>query len=246
MRRETRSGAPVTKHELVPDAAPAGIGGGERTRDELAAEYLLGAFMQDASATMAVCADAGLTPRDVQAADLQALLAAVWRLFERGEAVNSGTLLFELNGAHPTITLRYLAGLEMGPPASGAARWVREIKQTAARRSRIAALQAALAHEHAGTDADAAASVAWAELLQRLTEQTPKGASLVLPLQWARDLGDVAEVPPQLVEGLLQRRKVSCVMPEFDTNRCKCLIHIGQALEIATTAAASGRRWSAS
>lgn len=34
--------------------------------------------------------------------------------------------------------------------------------------------------------------------------------------------------------------------PEFDTNRCKCLIHIGQALENATTAAASGRRWSAS
>ena len=30
--------------------------------------------------------------------------------------------------------------------------------------------------------------------------------------------------------------------PEFDTNRCKSLIHIGQALEIATTAAASGCR----
>ena len=49
--------------------------------------------------------------------------------------------------------------------------------------------------------------------------------------------------PPWFVAGV---RFDEASKPEFDTNRCKCLIHIGQALENATTAAASGRRWSAS
>jgi hypothetical protein len=31
--------------------------------------------------------------------------------------------------------------------------------------------------------------------------------------------------------------------PEFDTNRCKSLIRIGQAFGIATTAASAGGRW---
>jgi hypothetical protein len=217
--------------------AAAGV---EKTRDELAAEYLLGAFMQDAAATMAVCVDAGVTPRDVQAADLQALLAAVWRLFERGETVNSGTLLFELSGAHPTVDLRYLAELEMGPAASGAARWAREIKQAAARRSRIAALQAALAREHAGTDADAAASVAWAELLQRLTEQTPTGKSPLLPLQWARDLGEVAEVPPQLVEGVLTVGGLSSVNGQPNAGKSYIAGHL--ALCVAAGTPWLGRR----
>jgi hypothetical protein len=42
---------------------------------------------------------------------------------------------------------------------------------------------------------------------------------------------------------LQMAKKEQLGSPEFDTNRCKSLIRIGQAFGIATTAASAGGRW---
>ncbi len=200
---------------------------------------MVGAALLDAAATMAACTDAGLTPQHFGDADLAAVYAAARRVHERGETVDPVTVHEALAeaGAQQRIGLQYLNQLAQSvPSARAAATYAELIKQHAAKRERVTVLRAALAHEQASAATDAAASAAWAELLQRLTDNTPAGTAAALPLQWARDLGEEAEVPPQLVEGVLTVGSLSSVNGQPNAGKSYIAGHLALCV-------ASGRDW---
>jgi len=180
----------------------------------VAEQSLLGAALQDAATTLAACRDAGLKPQHLADPDHACILATVMQLLERGEAVDVVSVHLAMAAeAKQRIGLAYLNQLAQSVPSAAAvSTFVRHVLQHAAKRERLTLLRAALAQEQASGASDEAASAYVAELLQRLRDAMPKSKASTLPLQWARDLGEQPRMAPQLVEGLLQVGKVSCVM----------------------------------
>lgn len=189
---------------------------------------------------MAACTDAGLTAQHFGDADLAAIFAAARRVFERGEAVDVVTVFDALAeaGAQQRIGLPYINELaQCVPSARAAPTYANRVRQHAAKRERMTVLQAAMARERASAVTDSAASADVAELLQRLLRESATGAATaLLPVQWARDLGDDPEVPPQLVEGVLTAGGLSSVNGQPNAGKSYIAGHLALCV-------ASGREW---
>ncbi len=160
------------------------------------------------------------------------------QLLERGEAVDVVSVHLAMSAeAQQRIGLAYLNQLAQSVPSAAAvSTFVRHVLQHSAKRERLTLLRAALAQEQASGASDEAASAYVAELLQRLRDATPKSKASTLPLQWARDLGDEAEVPPQLVEGVLTAGGLSSVNGQPNAGKSYIAGHLALCV-------AAGREW---